>query len=87
MATAGPEEDKTRFRVVVSNSEASVTSDAARLRVNPSSPKAAAGFRHVVARKADGSLVAWGGNNGGRFGDGTTVMRTAPVNVLGLSLN
>jgi len=39
----------------------------------------AAGGNHTVALKQDGSLWAWGGNNNGQLGDGTTTSRTEPV--------
>lgn len=42
-----------------------------------------ADFNHVVARRADGSVVAWGANENGQVGDGTTVAtRPYPVQVL-----
>ena len=40
---------------------------------------AAAGDRHTVALKADGSLWAWGYNENGSLGDGTYINRTSPV--------
>ena len=42
----------------------------------------AAGVTHNLALKADGSVWAWGRNDGGQLGDGTLVERTAPVQVL-----
>jgi alpha-tubulin suppressor-like RCC1 family protein len=85
LPSVGAGDDRARFRAIVSNAAASLTSDAARLRVAPSAHRIAAGFRHVVARKADGTVVAWGGNNGGQLGDGTQVDRPAPVQVQGLA--
>lgn len=85
LGNVGPGDDRASLRVVVSGRVASVTSDAARLRVALQAHKLAAGFRHVVARKADGTLVAWGGNNGGQLGDGTQADRHAPVPVQGLA--
>jgi alpha-tubulin suppressor-like RCC1 family protein len=40
-----------------------------------------AGWRHTTALRTDGSLWAWGFNNTGQIGDGTTVGRFAPVRV------
>jgi alpha-tubulin suppressor-like RCC1 family protein len=41
----------------------------------------AAGSGHSLALKTDGSLWAWGRNEFGRLGDGTTVNRSTPVRV------
>lgn len=40
-----------------------------------------AGYGHVLARKSDGTVWAWGYNNSGQLGDGTTTNRFAPVQV------
>ena len=45
----------------------------------------AAGAGHMVALKNDGTVWAWGSNNHGQAGDGTTTDCLAPVQVLGLS--
>ncbi len=42
-----------------------------------------AGWDHTLARKTDGSLWAWGTNNLGQLGDGTTTNRRSPVPVAG----
>jgi hypothetical protein len=39
----------------------------------------AAGYRHTIALKTDGSLYTWGWNYSGQLGDGTTVSRTIPT--------
>jgi alpha-tubulin suppressor-like RCC1 family protein len=44
----------------------------------------AAGNYHSVALRADGTVATWGTNSNGQLGDGTTVQRTAPVDVPGL---
>ena len=41
----------------------------------------ASGFSHSLAVRADGTLWAWGENAYGQLGDGTTIWRTAPVQV------
>ncbi|MCR4347292.1 MAG: S8 family serine peptidase [Sulfuricaulis sp.] len=39
------------------------------------------GYAHTVALKSDGTLWAWGQNNYGQLGDGTTVRKYAPVRI------
>jgi alpha-tubulin suppressor-like RCC1 family protein/Leucine-rich repeat (LRR) protein len=41
----------------------------------------AAGYDHTVAVKTDGTLWAWGNNNVGQLGDGTTTYRNVPTNI------
>jgi alpha-tubulin suppressor-like RCC1 family protein len=43
------------------------------------------GPSHVLALRSDGTVWAWGGNGFGEVGDGTTINRTAPVQVTGLT--
>ncbi len=45
----------------------------------------AAGDYHTVALKEDGTVWAWGYNRFGELGDGTTIDRTTPVQVSGIS--
>ena len=45
----------------------------------------ASGSRHVLALLADGTVRAWGANEYGQLGDGTTTQRIAPVTVSSLS--
>ncbi len=45
----------------------------------------AAGGRHGLAVKTDGTVWAWGRNDKGQLGDGTTADRPTPVQVLGLT--
>ena len=40
-----------------------------------------AGWRHTVAIRVDGSLWAWGLNEGGQLGDGTTTNRNTPTRI------
>ena len=44
-----------------------------------------AGNSHALALKVDGTVWAWGNNNNGYLGDGTTVTRRVPVQVSGLT--
>ena len=41
----------------------------------------AAGMSHSLAIKVDGSLWAWGGNDFGQLGDGTTTTKKSPVQI------
>jgi len=43
--------------------------------------KAIAGFEHTIALKDDGTLWAWGRNNFGQLGDGTTVDKAIPTQI------
>jgi alpha-tubulin suppressor-like RCC1 family protein len=45
----------------------------------------AAGFHHCLVLKADGTVWAWGHNQGGELGDGTTTPRRLPQQVPGLT--
>ena len=47
--------------------------------------KIAAGRDHTLALLSDGTVWAWGNNGSGQLGDGTTMLRTAPVQVNGLT--
>ncbi|WP_295442300.1 CARDB domain-containing protein [uncultured Thiodictyon sp.] len=49
---------------------------------NPDVQRIAAGYRHSLAIRADGSLWAWGYNGYGQLGDGTGTNRLSPVQVL-----
>ncbi|MBI5778435.1 MAG: putative Ig domain-containing protein [Planctomycetes bacterium] len=43
----------------------------------------AGGYEHSMALKNDGTVWAWGNNGWGQLGDGTTAMKSAPVQVKG----
>lgn len=45
----------------------------------------AVGQDHVVALLSDGRVVAWGSNDKGQLGDGTTIPRAGPVLVQGIT--
>ena len=47
----------------------------------------AAGSYHSLALKPDGTVWTWGYNSDGELGDGTTTLRTTPVQVLGTGSN
>jgi len=44
-----------------------------------------AGGYHSLAMKSDGTVWAWGANWNGQLGDGTTINKSAPVQVIGLT--
>ncbi len=44
-----------------------------------------AGYHQSLALKADGTVWAWGNNDQGQLGDGTTISRRTPVQVSGLT--
>jgi alpha-tubulin suppressor-like RCC1 family protein len=45
--------------------------------------KIASGYNHTAAIKTDGSLWLWGQNSSGQLGDGTTIHRSSPVQIIG----
>ena len=51
----------------------------------PATGQVSAGPNHTLVLKSDATVWAWGKNNLGQLGDGTTALRTAPVQVSGLS--
>jgi alpha-tubulin suppressor-like RCC1 family protein len=53
--------------------------------VTPAAGAVAAGPTHTLSLKSDGTVWAWGNNSSGQLGDGTTTIRTAPVQVSGLT--
>lgn len=68
-----------QFSVVVSNTVTSVTSGVATLTVSlapPSGSRLVLGVGHVVAIRANGSVLAWGQNNVGQLGNGSDITGT-----------
>ncbi|MFC6937028.1 S8 family serine peptidase [Actinomadura yumaensis] len=69
---------------------ASTVSSSTPVRVNGltgvarTSGSIAAGDHHSLAVKSDGTVWAWGANNQGQLGDGTTTTRASPIRVSGL---
>ena len=44
-----------------------------------------AGWFHILARRSDGTVWAWGNNSNGELGDGTAVNKFSPVTALNVS--
>ncbi|HHT9110863.1 MAG TPA: RCC1 domain-containing protein [Candidatus Brocadiaceae bacterium] len=44
-----------------------------------------AGWEHTVALKSDGTVWTWGANKFGQLGDGTTIAKSLPIQVGGIS--
>ena len=77
------------YRLVVSNNQA-VVYGGDKVFATPAVGSAniltvACGGRHSLALRADGTVWAWGANECGQLGDGTTQYRVAPVQVSELS--
>ncbi len=77
--------DGVTMSVVASNAAGSVESSA-RLMVLPDAPPIAAaqvvaGTSHALALTRGGQVLAWGTNEAGQLGDGSTLARLAPIPV------
>ncbi|MDR0441863.1 MAG: hypothetical protein LBH44_00480 [Treponema sp.] len=59
----------------------SVNNKASPVQIGTGWASVTAGNTHTLAIKTDGSLLAWGGNNFGCLGDGTTTNRASPVRI------
>jgi hypothetical protein len=75
-----------QYRVVVTNSQGTSTSNVATLTVTPAVltgfTQVAAGLRHAVALRSDGTVWAWGDNSYGQVGRTCTACSPRPVNGL-----
>jgi hypothetical protein len=75
-----------QYRVVVTNSQGTNTSNVATLTVTPAVltgfTQVSAGFRHVLALRSDGTVWAWGVNSYGQVGRSCTTCSPRPVNGL-----
>jgi hypothetical protein len=75
-----------QYRVVVTNSQGTTTSNVATLTVTPAVltgfTQVSAGFRHVLALRSDGSVWAWGENSYGQVGRSCTNCSPRPVSGL-----
>ena len=75
-----------QYRVVVTNSQGTNTSNAATLTVTPAVltgfTQVSAGFRHVLALRSDGTVWSWGDNSYGQVGRSCTTCSPRPVNGL-----
>jgi alpha-tubulin suppressor-like RCC1 family protein len=83
-------DDNKRYRVRVSNSVTSVISSAATLTVTAEVALSAANrlsssWYHNCVIKTDRTLTCWGGNYNGQLGDGSTVLKSVPTPVPGLT--
>ncbi len=77
-----------RFRVVVTNTVGTATSNVATLTVATTLStvaRVATGSTHTCAIKSDSTVACWGANGSGQLGDGTTTDRLTPTAVPGLS--
>ncbi|ADO72424.1 MopE-related protein [Stigmatella aurantiaca] len=67
----------------VRDGESSLTEISA-LSLSNTQQGVSAGSYHSLLLRSTGAVLAWGQNNSGQLGDGSTQNRTLPVNVLGL---
>jgi alpha-tubulin suppressor-like RCC1 family protein len=74
--------DAGTYHVVVRNAAGEAASQAAQVTVSSTAPQVAASDFHALALMADGSVFAWGSNEHGQLGDGSTNGSPRPVAVL-----
>jgi alpha-tubulin suppressor-like RCC1 family protein len=64
------------------NSVTTSSAPAQTVSVGNNWKQTASGQSHMLALKTDGTLWAWGANNNGQLGDGTTIGRSSPVQTI-----
>ncbi len=69
------------YRIVAQNSNGTVYGTENNFMLITVTPKIAAGARHSLALKSNGTVWAWGNNGDGQLGDETTKNRTIPAQV------
>lgn len=69
------------YRIVAQNSNGTVYGTENTFMLITVTPKIAAGARHSLALKSNGTVWAWGNNGDGQLGDETTKNRTIPIQV------
>ena len=74
-----------RFRSIFCGTVATIILLLAVSPAHAVTPRIVAGAQYTVLLKNDSTVWAWGDNNNGQLGDGTTTDRTTPVQVGGLS--
>jgi alpha-tubulin suppressor-like RCC1 family protein len=62
-----------------------ITLDATAVQPVPASPRVSAGGTHACAITSAGGVKCWGYNDRGQLGDGSNLVRTSPVQVVGLT--
>jgi alpha-tubulin suppressor-like RCC1 family protein len=72
------------FTVTGTDTNGGTQLDTARVNFVPTHTIAAGGF-HTATLKGDGTALAWGSNDSGELGNGSTVNSAIPVQVSGLS--
>jgi M6 family metalloprotease-like protein len=73
------------YRIVAQNSAGTVYGTENNFMLITVTTKIAAGARHSLALKSNGTVWAWGNNSDGQLGDETTTNRTIPVQASNLN--
>jgi hypothetical protein len=75
--------DSGKYTVAVTNSAGTVVSDTAKFYAGIMN--ISAGGHHTLILKTDGTLWGCGDNSYGQLGDGTTISRTSPVQIISMT--